>query len=523
MTLKEEAARLQAHFNVPRSRSIEINRELLEGLTPAKQKKGLAQLKALDDLKKASPLHFYNPFENPKQHAFHKMRTREKAFLGGTQSGKTTALVVDCLINAQDVDSLPEHLKPYKRHYGPFRCRIGGQGREEIEDFIFEKIQDWVTPDQLQGGSWGAAYDSVHHVLSFKNGSFFGFKTYEQENNKWGGASLDRVALDEEPPKDKLTESRFRVAARTGDILYAMTPVNGITHMFDEFEGHIDHADKSGEGFHEDEFLGLVLVGMDENPWLGTAEKAAALRGLSEQEQTTRREGRFMALHGLIYADFDVDYHVIDAPAEETIPENANVVVGIDTGWAEDAGCAVVWAYLTGDDKLVVFHELLWHSSTIAQICDEIHRQNARFNCQPIYYVIDPVARNHQSQTGRSDQMVFADHGVVCIAGQNAVDHGIVMTRERLRGEAGELRVWDTCTGLIREFRMYRWKNPPRTGEDGRPKPYKKHDHRLDALRYLITARPYLPVDEPKDDRSPNERALAEHRDSFWKPPVSVA
>ena len=39
----------------------------------------------------------------------------------------------------------------------------------------------------------------------------------------------------------------------------------------------------------------------------------------------------------------------------------------------------------------------------------------------------------------------------------------------------------------------YRWKQPPRTGEDGPQKPVKKDDHLLDALRYAVMSRPYLP------------------------------
>lgn len=494
-----------------------IDEEAIESLKPMERDRAAQKMRELEEVRRASPLHFYNPFRNPKQHVFHSFKG-DRAFLGGNQSGKTTAGVVDCLIQAQDADSLPDWLRPYKRFHPPFRCRIGGQGRTEIEDFIFEKLRDWLTPSQLIGGQWKTSYDSQNYILHLANGSYIAFKTYDQETNKWGGSTLDRVYFDEEPPADKLNESRFRVAARTGDLLFAMTPVNGITHMFDEFEPYIARADE-GDGFSEDESMGLVLVDMDDNPWLSEKAKAKALRGLSEEEKTARKTGRFMALHGLIYDGFNQDEHVIEE--QDGVPENVNVVVGIDPGWAKDAGCAVVWAYLTPDDQMVVFDEFLHPSSTIKQICEEIHAVNTHYGVTPIYYVIDPVARNKQSQTGRSDQMVFADHGVVAIAGQNAVDHGLVMVRERL--DAGALKVWENCKGLIREFRTYRWKNPPRTGEDGKPRPFKKNDHRLDALRYLVASRPYLPDEPVEDNRTPNEKLLAEHQESFSKPEVPVA
>lgn len=485
-----------------------LDEEALERLPKEKRDQAHRKLRELEQIKRASPLHFYNPFRNPKQHIFHSYRTDERAFLGGNQSGKTTAGVVDCLINAQDESSLPEYLKPYKKFHPPFRCRIGGQGREEIEDFIFEKIRDWVTPSQLVGDSWETAYDSAKtHTLHFKNGSYFQFKTYIQETRQWGGSTLDRVYLDEEPPADKLIESRIRVATRGGDILFAMTPVEGITHMFDEFEASIEKAD-SGDGWAVADELGLVLVDMDDNPWLSESAQRKALRGLSKEEKDARKSGRFMALHGRIYADFTTEHIIPEPPPDpETgapkIPENVNVVVGIDPGIAKEAGTGVVWAYLTADDQMVVFHEFLWPDSTIKRICDEIHRVNAHFRVKPMYYVIDPSARNRVSQTGRSDQMVYADHGVVAIAGQANPDHGINMIRERLQDAS--LKLWDTCEGLKREFRMYRWKNPPRTGEDGKPRPFKKNDHRLDALRYVISARPYLPS-AVKDDGLTNQQ-----------------
>lgn len=503
-----------------------LDEEALEALPKAKKEIAYKHLRELEEVKRASPLHFYNPFKNPKQHIFHSFRTRRKAFLGGTQSGKTTGGIIDCLIQAQDLDCLPNHLKQYKKFRPPFRCRIGGQGRTEIEDFIFEKIRDWVTPSQLRGDQWKAAYDANNYILHFKNGSYFQFKTYDQDDNKWGGSTLDRVYLDEEPPEEKLREAGFRVMRKSGDILFAMTPVNGITHMFDEFEHYIDAADKN-EGWSMDEQMGLVLVDMDDNVYLSADSKQEALKGLSDEERTARKSGRFVALHGLIYADFNSDEHVVDTPEENpntgvpVLPENINVVVGIDPGWAEKAGCAVVWAYLTPGDELVVFEEFLATSSTIKHICERIHEVNSAYGITPVYYVIDPVARNKQSQTGRSDQMVFADHGVVAIAGQNAVDHGIVMVRERL--QAGTLKVWDQCTGLIREMRTYRWKTPPRTGEDGKPRPFKKNDHREDALRYICASRPYLP-DIPYDDPlTPAQRRLRDHRDEFTKPPQPVA
>jgi hypothetical protein len=50
------------------------------------------------------------------------------------------------------------------------------------------------------------------------------------------------------------------------------------------------------------------------------------------------------------------------------------------------------------------------------------------------------------------------------------------------------------CEETIKEFRMYRWSKPAKTSpEDPQEKPIKKDDHLLDALRYVVMARPYIP------------------------------
>ena len=87
--------------------------------------------------------------------------------------------------------------------------------------------------------------------------------------------------------------------------------------------------------------------------------------------------------------------------------------------------------------------------------------------------------------------MEYADHGVVAIAGQNALEAGVNRIKQRL--ETNRIFFTENCRELISEIRKYRWKKPPRTGEDGPPKPVKKDDHLLDALRYLEMSRPYAP------------------------------
>lgn len=501
--------------------ALKVAREKIDLLPPAERDRAIQAIKAIEGSIKANPLLRYNnpafgPV-HPKQMAGHGFTERRIAYLGGNQSGKTTWGIVDDIVQGIDPDAVPDHLRRFKRYRPPFRCRIAAQGRTEIEDFIFEKIREWMPPDQLVGGSWKSAYDKVNHVLHLKNGTYYSFKTFMQEAQQWGGSTLDRVHMDEEPGREHLQEARLRVMRRKGDLLFTMTPVNGLTHMFDEFSSAVEVAEQN-DGIAHHDGLGLVIVDMDDNPWLDEEAKAEALRGLSNEERLARKEGKFVALSGLIYKDFDPDRHVI--PTIRELPENVNVVVSIDPGIRY--ACAVGWHYLTPDDKMVQFAEGYYKDMTIAQVCEEIHRTNAYYQCQPIYYVIDPAARNRNSQTGRSDQMEFADHGVVTIPGQNSVTAGINRCAERLQSD--RFFVTEDCTNFLKEIRTYRWRKPPRNAEsDGKEAPVKKDDHQMDQWRLAVMSRPYLPDEYEEIHETPEQRLMREHHQSVIGPEISIA
>jgi phage terminase large subunit-like protein len=490
-------------------RGLEVDEARLDLLPGPQRDAVVAALRELDYKRENDPLSLYFPHE--KQEIFHGFTSPIKLFSGGNQSGKTTAGLADDLIQALSEEDLPSHLLPYKKFQPPFLCRIMAPSFPVLETTLYEKLQELIPTHTLAGESWGRAFDSQTRVLHFKNGSKFFFQTYEMDVSKMGGATLDRVHYDEEPPERARNECRIRVMARGGDEIFTMTPVEGLTWTYDALwkeVGGEDEEYQDSDVFERGD-IQAVRVDMDDNPTLGTKEKQLALAGLSSEERQARKEGRFVALHGLIYAEFRKELHVIPA-MPDGIPAHTNVVVGIDPGIRNR--CAVVWMYLTHDDSMVVFDEGYYEGMTVAAVCNEIKLKNTFYECSPLYYVIDPAARNLEHQTGRSDQMEYADHGIVTIAGQNKVPAGINRIKERFERE--KLFIAANCRHLIEELKQYRWKEPPRSGEDGPAKPVKKDDHLLDALRYAVMSRPYLPEEFIRDDETPQEKWMREDQEN---------
>jgi phage terminase large subunit-like protein len=492
-----------------------INRKAVEKLSKEQGRKFIDLLAELEEIRQFNPLWFYNhptlsaKPPHAKQLAFHDLRTQSKAFLGGNQSGKTTAGIADDLIQALNRELVPPHLRQYKRWEPPFFFRVLVPSLSVLELVFYEKFKELCPPTAYDNGSFEKAYDKQLRVLRFANGSLAHFMTYEQDVGVMGGATLHRVHYDEEPPRSVRNENRIRLVKHKGDEIFTQTPQHGLTWAYDDI-WEASQPENGGEEIgvgiylHREKSLGVVVVDMDENPYLTEEGKSQVLAGLSNEERQSRKEGKFVHFAGKIYGEYDEDRHVCPQYELRGKHKNLNVVVGIDPGIRH--ACGVVYCALTPSDDMYVFDEIYVQGQTISQICEQIHRLNTYHNVAPIYYVIDPASRNKNNQTGRSDQMEFSDHGIHTIAGQNAVEAGINRIKERLQNN--RLFIFENCTNLRQEFKKYRWRDDPRTGEDGKPLPIKKNDHLLDALRYAVMSRPYLPQELEADSDTQLEKAM---------------
>lgn len=274
----------------------------------------------------------------------------------------------------------------------------------------------------------------------------------------------------------------------------------------------------------------LVLVDMDDNPYLDSRTKTRALAGLTKEEKEARKSGKFVHFAGMIYDEFSRNFHVIPEVAE--VPPVAKIFKGIDPGMRHMA--ALLWAYLTPEDVLVVFDELALQGHNIAQVCeaaklvDQKWGQHAESGAiipiQAEWNVIDPAARNVMHNTGRSDQMEYTKNGIVTILGQNSKTAGISAVKQRL--QTRRLLITANCQQTIDQFRKYRWKTSTRSEDDPKEEPVKKDDHLLDALRYIVMSMPQPPsVDEDERPMTPLEKAMYEdmrgaNRTSIAKTPM---
>jgi hypothetical protein len=457
-----------------------INLEALVGLSPEERLVVEADLLVMERAYATNPLLGYRPHR--KQAEFHGLPHEPlRAFFGGNRSGKTTATMVDTILQAVDWELVPDHLRAFKRWDPPFYCRVVTPDlTNTLEGVVLQKFRDWCPRGQLHGGGFDRAWDKMLRMLRFKNGSWIQFFSNDQDVDKFGGAALHRIVFDEEPREDIRRECLMRLIDFGGEELYGMTPLNGMSWTFDEIYEPWERG--------ELEYGRVVVVDMDDNPHLDRATMARVLAGLSREEREARKSGRFVHFAGLVYPVFSRSRHVV--PEFRELPKGVELFCGIDPGIRHM--CAVVYAFLDNDDRMVVFDEIALQGVTIREICDQIQKTNLKWGgIRPNWYVIDPSSKNRNNQTGRSDQAEFSDNGIVTIPGQNSKPAGINRTRERL--EADRLLIAANCVELQAEFKRYRWVTAKRIEGDAKQEPVKKDDHLLDALRYVVMQRPLVP------------------------------
>lgn len=449
----------------------------------------LAELVELDAALRANPLLGYNNPDlsrelHPKQLEFHASRDPLKLLLGGNRSGKTTAGIADDLVQSLDEADVPEHLRPFKKWQPPFYCRLVIPDlTKNLDGVILQKVREWCPPSALRGGSVEKAWNDRLGVLSFANGSWWQIMSNDQDVGKFGGSALHRVHYDEEPLEAIRRECIMRLVDFDGDELFTMTPLLGLTWLYGEIFEPWEQGGLPG--------CTIVIVDMDDNPHLSTEAKERVLAAHSSQEREARKKGRFVHFAGLVYPQFDRDFHVI--PAIDELPEGVKVLQGIDPGIRHMTG--VVFCYLDADDTLVVFDELAVRDLTVEQIAGELHARDSRWGVVPYPRIIDPSARNRQHVTGHSVQHEFQQQQIYTALGHNARPAGINAVQERLeRREPAGLLVTASCVELIAEFGRYRWASPPRNAESRvREEPVRRDDDVIDALRYVCMSDPVKP------------------------------
>lgn len=467
----------------------------------------------------------YVPHE--KQERFHRSEKKRKLYIGGNRSGKSVGGVTEGIWRA----TCTHPYRPDLNAIGPNNGRVVGVDfTQGIEKILIPLYKQWLYPSALRGSTWENAYDKWTKTLNFSNGSTIEFMSYDQDLDKFAGTSRHWVHFDEEPPRSIWVECLARLIDTNGDFWMTMTPVEGITWVYEDlYEHNVDNPDGNVE---------VISINSIENPYLN----AAAIQEFSnvlgnDEDSSTRIGGAFVQQGGRVYKNFDPTVgglHVLSEPIDDpkAMFPNANWlwIMGLDHGLKNPT--AVLWMAVNEYGYCVVFDEHYQNELTIdqhAKIIKERIKQHGRF---PDLLVADPSIRNRLANTGVSTHQEYAKLGLPFILGNNDIKSGIIRVKRYftpapliagvnyrphplfpVAGEAyPRLRISPKCANVIKEGKLYRFKTyaNKKLNDDRNPyeEPNPKDDHALDALRYMIMTRPDLMGPNPNTSKDDVDRIV---------------
>lgn len=420
----------------------------------------------------------YNTGEivHQKQVEFHKCDKKNRWVFGGNRTGKTECGAVESIWLCRG-----DH--PFKKLEKACDGWVVSLSRQVQRDVAQSKILSYLKPEWIQdvvmseGRKDSLSGGIIDYILIknvFGGVSKLGFKSCDQGREKFQGTSLDFVWFDEEPPYDIYIECKMRVIDRCGQIFGTMTPLKGLTWVYDEI--YVNEKN--------DPDIWHTFMTWQDNPFLASEEIQKLYECMSKDELESRCYGKFVGHSGGVYNEFDENVHVIEPFA---VPYEWYDNISIDPGLNNPLSAHWYAVDFDGNVYVIAEHyqaqkDIIFHSQKIKEICDNLnwHRKNGYINA-----LIDSAASQRTLASTKSVADLFYDNGILVNTNVNKdVFSGIQRVKSYFKNANGKARlfIFKNCTNMIREIKTYRW-------GDG-DNPIKKDDHAVDELRYYIMSKP---------------------------------
>ena len=437
--------------------------------------------------RRESPLARYNKGAvHLKQMAFHRCVKRNRWVFGGNRSGKTECGAVETVWLARGIH-------PFRENRPDVSCWVVSLSQQVQRDVAQQKLlyyldKSWIREIVMASGSKGSPeYGVIDYIVIdnvFGGTSRIGFKSCEAGREKFQGTSLDFVWFDEEPPRDVYEECRMRVLDRNGHIFGTMTPLKGLSWVYDEIYLNSHGSDEVWYEFME----------WSDNPFLNAAEVRVMSESMSADSLESRRYGRFTSSNGLVYPEF-CEANVIE-PFD--VPESWYDEISVDPGLNNPLSCHWYARDFDGNVYVIAEHyeakrDVAYHAKKIKEISARLGWKKDRFGRLSV--LMDSAANQRTLNGAKSVAELFGENG---LAVNTRVDKGLYTGVNRVKAllkplsGPPRLYIFSSCVNMIREIKGYFWGS----GDV----PIKRDDHAMDELRYYVCN--LIERSEPKPAKS---------------------
>jgi phage terminase large subunit-like protein len=238
----------------------------------------------LEHRRKTNPLRYIEPL--PYQQAFlRETRHKNIAVLGGNRSGKSLMSTLKLL------RFLTTHPKQKAMMV------TWSELSRRVQQPNINELLPW---GDVEYAVYNPKKGFTHRYIRFVNGSELRFATYEMGQESMQGTDLDMIVLDEEPPQDVYNEALMRLVDRGGQMVRVLTPVSGISYLYDEII--LNNTGQVKYWFWDSR----------KNKHINQAALIETVNRFSEKEREMRLMGSFVSLgEGLVYESY-TDDNVID-------------------------------------------------------------------------------------------------------------------------------------------------------------------------------------------------------------------
>lgn len=439
----------------------------------------------------------------PKQKEAILSDKKINGFFGGNRSAKTTTWVLRIVMECKGIHPLQEKgIRPKP----PLDWRFCGESFKIITDVLIPEFLHWIPKEDL------LRVDYRNLVIYWKNGSKIDFLSYEQEAYKFASAKKDGVGFDEQPYENQYNESIARLIDYGGIILLSLTPVKGMSWIYDRV--WLPSQDEGSKIFS-------IKASIWDNPYISDDKKKEYLDQFEDDDEKRVREfGDFIEFAGLIWIEFDRKIHCVprfELDFEKEI-DGKKVVVKPTRYMAVDPmgrAIACLWVAVYPNGRTIVYDELWIENAGYEEIIKVIveHDDGPIKRRWIDWNAWSPGAGGGTTLASElfkaSKRLKYKVGFAPAQKGPGSVKKGNLIVSEYFKTKDVNgnplLLIFDDLKMTKYQISHYVYGGSRRSEEthDPSPKPKDKDKHFPDCLRYILSTRPKYISEQGTIIRSP--------------------
>lgn len=457
--------------------------------------------------KKESFIRFWQPWAGSQTEVFNLFTKdiKELYILGGNRAGKTivgAAIAMAFLLGKDYFRGEPAWDWVQKLPIPEGRPR-----NIWVVGLDFPTVRDVVWGEKLLKGknhppflpkefaSKGGKIKEGDFQLIGPDGSTLTCKSADSGREKFQGASVDLVWLDEECDVTVYEECWQRTADCSGFILCTLTPLTD-TSSGAKVPWVFQRVTEGRAGNPDIKVQNLSIL---DNPYVADKEKdRLKKKWAGHPEERARLYGDFIQRSGLVYPMLKKGTHFIE---REPIPPTKYRVACIDPAATGPTACLWATVELNPYSNMVPGDVTFYKEYKLANEVVTEHAKNilALNGGDPIdMWLIDPVGGNQRNaETHKTIAQLYREAGIPVRFPNLEEDFGREVAREYFTAtldqtsRGAKAYIYDDLRMLSDELAGYVWDFYARGGKKGlsKDKPLKRNDHLINCMQYILGMR----------------------------------